>query len=259
MISKTQIDKLGDRLRKADITEADLRTLDEYRRSFSGAYEFVVGAIREELDLEPTGRPAKSTTAITEKLLRESMRLTQVQDIAGCRLIVPNVAEQDRVLASIIKLFENTDMVDRRKRPSHGYRAVHVIVTYAAKIVEIQVRTSLQHLWAELSEKLSDVFDPAIKYGGGDPVMVRFLSDWSVLLAQEETQEVELAALQAQVVELVSQGTASESKRDVLIDLHERISQAQINQTLIREAGVSMLREAIDSVPIKGEGDAVSD
>ena len=71
-ISKTQIDRLGDRLRKGNITEADLRQLDEYRRSFTEAYEFVVGTIGNELGLEPTGRPAKSTTSISEKLLRRA-------------------------------------------------------------------------------------------------------------------------------------------------------------------------------------------
>lgn len=34
--------------------------------------------------------------------------------------------------------------------------------------IEIQVRTALQHRWAEISEKCFDV-DPDIKYGGGDP------------------------------------------------------------------------------------------
>ena len=41
-ISKTQVDRLGDRLKKGNITEADLRLLDLYRRSFTEAYEFVV-------------------------------------------------------------------------------------------------------------------------------------------------------------------------------------------------------------------------
>ena len=86
MVSKTQIDRLGDRLKREEITDTDLRLLDDFRRSFSDAYEFVVRAIRSELNLETTGRPAKSTAAIKEKLLRESVRLTQIQDIAGCRL-----------------------------------------------------------------------------------------------------------------------------------------------------------------------------
>jgi hypothetical protein len=42
MASNTQIDRLGDRLRKGDISDEDLRALDEYRLSFSDAYEFVM-------------------------------------------------------------------------------------------------------------------------------------------------------------------------------------------------------------------------
>lgn len=76
-VTKTQIDRLGNRLKKGNISEADLRLLDLYRRSFTDAYEIVVGTIRKELGLEPTGRPAKSTTSISEKLRRESIRLTQ--------------------------------------------------------------------------------------------------------------------------------------------------------------------------------------
>jgi ppGpp synthetase/RelA/SpoT-type nucleotidyltranferase len=37
-------------------------------------------------------------------------------------------------------------VIDRREKPSHGYRAVHVIVECGGRMVEIQVRTELQHL-----------------------------------------------------------------------------------------------------------------
>jgi putative GTP pyrophosphokinase len=105
-VSKTQIDRLGERLKKGNITEDDLRLLDAYRHSFADAYDEVVGAVRNELALEPTGRPAKSTTSISEKLRRESIRLTQIQDIAGCRLIVPEIASQEQVVQSLRSLFE---------------------------------------------------------------------------------------------------------------------------------------------------------
>src|SRR5256885_16022226 len=160
-MSKTQIDRLGDRLRKGNISEADLRLLDQYRRSFTDAYEVVVGAIRKELALEPTGRPAKSTTSISEKLRRETIRLTQIQDIAGCRIVTPDMLDQVLVVNELEYQFKGAIIVDRRENPSHGYRAVHVIVQHHGKLVEIQVRTALQHLWAELSEKLSDLIHPA--------------------------------------------------------------------------------------------------
>ena len=52
--------------------------------------------------------------------------------------------------------------------------------------VEIQVRTLLQHLWAEVSEKSSDVLDPAIKYGGGTYSWRTFLTATSESVASYE-------------------------------------------------------------------------
>jgi len=138
-LSKTQVDRLGNRLRKGDISEADLPLLDGYRRSFTDAYEDVVRKIRDQLGLEPTGRPAKSTTSISAKLSRESIRLSQIQDIAGCRLIVPDILTQDEVVAKLKGLFDKLTVVDRREHPSHGYRAVHVIVDRRGKLIEVQV------------------------------------------------------------------------------------------------------------------------
>src|SRR5438552_3519819 len=135
-LSKSQIDRLGERLRKEDITESDLRLLDQYRLSFTAAHEIVVQTIREELHIDPTGRPAKSRTSISDKLRRESIRLTQIQDITGCRLVVPDVAVQESVVQSLKNLFEDTTTIDRRERPSYGYRAVHVVVKHSGKLIE---------------------------------------------------------------------------------------------------------------------------
>lgn len=188
-LTKTQIDRLGDRLRRGDATEDDLRSLDQFRRSFVSAYEGVVRGIRDELGLKPTGRPAKSTTSIIEKLRRETIRLTQIQDIAGCRVVIADVATQERVVQQLMQRFPLHALIDRRERPSHGYRAVHVVVTEEGKPIEIQVRTELQHRWAEVSEKLSDVVDPSIKYGGGEGRIPSLLSEISELIAAAEQKE----------------------------------------------------------------------
>jgi putative GTP pyrophosphokinase len=194
-ISKTQIDRLGDRLRQGPVTEADLRNLDEYRRSFGEAYEIVVRTVREKLQLEPTGRPAKSTSSIIEKLHRESIRLSQMQDIAGCRVVVADVAEQERVVVSLCNVFPGASVVDRRANPSYGYRAVHIIVEISGKLIEIQIRSSLQHSWAEVSEKLSDAVDPSIKYGGGADQIRQPLTQYSELVADLEECQVLLLRL----------------------------------------------------------------
>lgn len=199
-LSKNQIDRLGDRLRKGDIGEDDLRLLDGYRLSFTDAYEDVVWQIVHELGLEPTGRSGKSTTSIIDKLRRESIRLSQMQDIAGCRIIVNDIAAQDKLIAQLKGLFERAFIVDRREHPSHGYRAVHVIVDNRGKLIEVQVRTSLQHRWAEFSERLSDEVDRAIKYGGGDPELVSYLTTMS-----EVSMNIEMALNRTDLTTVVTE------------------------------------------------------
>ena len=197
--SKTQVDRLGDRIKRGHITEEDLRLLDRYRRAFTPAYEIVVSAIREKLGLEPTGRPAKSTISIIDKLKRESIRLTQIQDIAGCRIIVADIVEQDSVTQSLTSLFSQAAVIDRREKPSHGYRAIHVVVNQDGKLIEIQVRTALQHAWAEGSEKISDVTDPLFKYGGGPELLRSAYQRTTRLIAGEESNEKMLADMLAKI------------------------------------------------------------
>ncbi len=193
-LSKTHIDRFGDRLRADFHGKDDVELLDAYRRSFDDAYQTVVGTLRE-LGFEPTGRPAKSTLSIIEKLRRESIRFSQMQDVAGCRIVVPNVVDQDSAVATMRAAFPSATVVDRREKPSYGYRGVHVIVEISEKPIEIQVRSWLQHLWAELSEKLSDVRDPGIKYGAGPYAWQLFLTRISAVVARAEEAEVAMADL----------------------------------------------------------------
>ena len=193
--SKAKVDRLGERLRSNEIAPDDLRSLDEYRRSFSGPYEHVVSAMQAELNLKPTGRPAKSTTSIRDKLKRESIRLSQMQDIAGCRIIVADVMAQDSTVEALVSRFENVRIFDRRESSSHGYRAVHIIVHHEGKPIEIQVRSDLQQMWAELSEKAADVVDPAIKYGGGPTEWNERLIGLSAAVGAHEANQARFAAL----------------------------------------------------------------
>jgi ppGpp synthetase/RelA/SpoT-type nucleotidyltranferase len=115
-----------------------------------------------------------------------------MQDIAGLRIVVPLIEQQNDVVEQVVALFDGATVVDRREKPSHGYRAVHVIVLNQGVPVEVQVRTELQHRWAELSEKLSDLVDPAIKYGGGNPATVRILHKISSTIANGEQAQEEV-------------------------------------------------------------------
>jgi len=187
-LSKTQIDRLGDRLKGGSHEEIDLRLLEDYRRSFGDAYQEVVRIIRER-GQSPTGRLAKSTPSVVDKLKRESIRLSQIQDIAGCRIVVTDVIEQEQVVETLAAAFHGASVRDRREEPSYGYRAVHIVAEMFGKPIEIQVRTSLQHMWANLSEKSSDVLSPKIKYGGGPVKWRNFLDKGSQSVAAYEVLE----------------------------------------------------------------------
>ena len=165
-LSTSQLNKLGEQLRKGQPSDDDLRALDTFRLSFAAACEQVFHEL-SQLGLKPVSRPAKSTASIIAKLNRERSRLSKIQDVAGCRVEVDNIAEQDRVVTDIVAKFPNAFVYDRRLKPSHGYRAVHLVVDLHGFLVEIQVRTLLQHGWASAVERLADIIDLDIKYGGG--------------------------------------------------------------------------------------------
>jgi ppGpp synthetase/RelA/SpoT-type nucleotidyltranferase len=57
---------------------------------------------------------------------------------------------------------------DLREDPHAGYRAVHVWLRMPAGRVEIQIRTTLQSLWANTYEGLGDALGRGIRYG--DPI-----------------------------------------------------------------------------------------
>lgn len=179
-----------------------MRLLEEYRESFGDAYDCVIKDVCEQLQLEPTGRPVKSIPSIIQKLRRESIRLSQIQDIAGCRIVVADISKQDDVVTSISSVFPVITVVDRRLSPSHGYRAVHLVATISEKLVEIQIRTELQHLWAELSERCSDVYDAGLKYGVGDPQSLTFLNDTSKSVAQIENIEKDIPKLESKIISM---------------------------------------------------------
>jgi len=188
-LSNSQADKLGDCLRKIPPTPDQLRQLDSFRQSFSPSYRDVYYRLTHILGMPVTGRPAKSTASIVEKLRREKVRLSQMQDIAGCRVIVDDTINQNNLLKKVCLILGSDSIDDRRSHPSHGYRAIHVIATLNGRPVEVQIRSRLQHIWAELSEKFADVFGSAIKYGQGDEDILHILSDLSDRVATVEQHE----------------------------------------------------------------------
>ncbi len=174
--SNSQIDKLGERLKAGSPSDEDVTMLSSYRNSFAEPAKAVADKVREVSGLEVTSRPLKTTLSIVAKLRRDGVKqLSAMQDIGGCRVTVRNLAEQDELVENLLKAYPDAKLYDRVAKPSHGYRAKHLVVKIDGRRIEIQIRTLAQHQWALLSESVADKCGQNIKYGEGDLNVLNYL------------------------------------------------------------------------------------
>ena len=115
----------------------------------------------------PTTR-LKTSGTIIDKLRRQPhLTLKNIRDLAGARVVRPmTLDEQDALAARVLELWPSATLIDRRKEPSYGYRAVHVVPRIDGCPVEIQLRTVFQDTWAQVMELLGDQWGRDIRYGG---------------------------------------------------------------------------------------------
>lgn len=138
---------------------------------------------RLDIDAQVTQRLKRMET-IREKLAeRETgLSLDRMQDIAGCRVVVPTTNEVYLLKDRIVGYHDEARVTDYIVKPrDSGYRAVHVIAEYGRaprKKVEIQIRTQRMHAWADTVERLSGALGVNYKQDGDHP-----LQRWARLLA----------------------------------------------------------------------------
>ncbi len=178
--SNSQIDRLGERLKLGGTSDEDVEMLSSYRNSFAAAANSGAQVVRELSGLEVTVRSLKTTLSIVAKLRREGVRqLSAMQDIGGCRVTVDTLIVQNELIEKLMIAFPDAKLYDRVKKPSHGYRAKHLVVKVDGRRIEIQVRTRFQNLWALFSECAADLFGQEIKYGKGPSNVLSILSAMS--------------------------------------------------------------------------------
>ncbi len=180
--SRKAIDRLGERLKQVPIADEDLTLLTLYRNAHATNAEQVKTLILSVLPaIQPSFRRSKSRISIINKLRRQpTLKLSQIQDVVGCRIVVDTLTDQTDLIGTFQALFEDVKIKDRRVITSHGYRAVHMVWTASGRHFEIQIRTHLQHEWAKLSEAGADMFGVETKYGQQEsPISqsLAFLSD----------------------------------------------------------------------------------
>jgi GTP pyrophosphokinase len=133
------------------------------------------------------------------------MALGNMQDIGGCRAVLPSLGELRRVEHRLKKNRPPIGYADYITNPrASGYRGVHVIVTYAdehgeLRAIEIQLRTPTMHQWAIVVERLSGRLQQDLKSGVGPPPLLTWLAAISQAMAMDERGETVPEALLVQI------------------------------------------------------------
>jgi hypothetical protein len=244
-VSGNQLRLLGKRLcRPEPVSDADFELLTRVADFYQSVTDKVARRLRD-MGLENTTRSFKSTGTIVDKLRRTHLSLKDIQDLAGTRIVVDGGRlDQDRIVGRIMEAFRDCpkppDRIDRRAKPSFGYRAVHVIVYEDGAPMEIQVRTRLQDAWAQISEKLGDIWGRGLRYGEGPDLpdaparagssltrrdVVARLAELADAIDGTESSEVELAEIRELMLELdpADRGTVPER----LEAIRQRVAEAK--------------------------------
>jgi hypothetical protein len=178
------------------------------------------------------------------------MKLSRMQDITGCRILVGDIAEQNRAAKILQMDFPDAITMDRRTKPSHGYRAIHLVVRVQGRHLEIQIRTYLQHRWADLSQKLADCVDSAIKYGGGPGKWQTLLFDLGITVAEYENLESAYSELLPSTPEM---GEAVPMLTRVSVDNSAEIDELATRLIRIREVIAKSFDDVVRSIPDRKE------
>lgn len=129
----------------------------------------------------------------------ERMKLTQMQDIAGCRAVLPTLESArklQRYYQSEPLSHTFNGCKDYIEEPKHtGYRGIHLKYSiasvnlawpYNGLKVEIQLRTLLQHKWATAVEAAETFTGQALKSNQGSENWRRFFALMSSVFALRE-------------------------------------------------------------------------
>ncbi|MTV25033.1 RelA/SpoT domain-containing protein [Nitriliruptoraceae bacterium ZYF776] len=224
--SLSQVKRAGKILRAADssvlaATEDEVRqavrVAQNWRRAHSEAENWAQMGCRQRLrSLGIDGRVTqrlKELATIRRKLVREGHRvqLSTMEDIAGARAVVPDLAALRRLEA---RWLQNPSYPIEAHRdrivdpPPSGYRAVHFVMRHKDRRVEIQLRTRLQNEWGMLVEELGEASGFALKNGEGPPSVLEYLAGISDGLASLDERPTRYAHRRSEVLDALTQARA---------------------------------------------------
>ena len=197
--SRTRVGAAGTALINPASSLSDLRRARTIVNNWRAAHSLPLDRVR--MDLEERVAPLVEEALVAQRLKRLSsidaklrrfrnMDLARMQDVGGCRAVLPSVDAVRRVARSYAEhpsRHRVGHIDDYLTKPrSSGYRGIHLVSrfqpgddeeeTYAGMRIEIQLRSRLQHAWAAAVETVGTFSGQALKSSEGDEGWLRFFA-----------------------------------------------------------------------------------
>lgn len=204
--SKNKIDKAGQRVAIANCSVDEFKEALSVVDNWRAAHGYPLYIITNKLKRMTKGKKVfvvhrlKRLDSIIAKLQRnEHMSLKNMQDLGGCRVVVPKIEDVYKIADEFEnsrvrhKLVKENDYIKEPKKD--GYRSLHRVYKYVSDDknspyngmkIEIQFRTLVQHYWATAVETMGTCTKTNLKAGVGDDEVKRFFVLASNLLAMSE-------------------------------------------------------------------------
>lgn len=222
MTTKHQLNKAGEVLRARPDDSSSLSLLSEWRanhvHALGLAFKLVQKYTKKVGNNALYGQRLKRVSSIINKLRRnQTMKLSRMQDIGGCRVIL---SDYEKVFSLFNLLKKSKSILPNERNYIHypkddGYRSIHLIYkcsskvpTYAGLSIEIQLRTKLQHAWATTVEIVDTFEGQTLKLGGGSEPwkeFFRLVSDEFALIEKLPIMDRNIYDQRSRLQELTSQ------------------------------------------------------
>lgn len=203
--TRNRVNTAGRRARRREAGLEDRFVIDNWRAS----HAHILNAFQTTLRNKRTGNEQivqrlKRLPTIIDKLQRRpNFSLTEMQDIAGCRVICENTPELREFRSNFLKSRISHRRIGAQDRYDYimhpkddGYRGVHDVFEYKSRKVaglpwqglrlEIQYRTTVQHAWATAVEVAGFLTENDPKFGRGSAEYMDFFRCCSEILARRQ-------------------------------------------------------------------------
>lgn len=200
--SKSKINRAGNDIKKHKVGtpeyEAAVQVINEWRIAHAYPINTFVATLRKKVQAtkDPiVAQRLKRLPTIINKLERyPEMELSRMQDIGGVRGILHSIADVQRLAAEYRdpsrfthKLVRFDDYIAAPK--DDGYRGVHLVfryrntlsrnnkaASYDGLLIELQLRTKLQHTWSTAVETMGTFKNQAFKSNSGNKDWLEFFA-----------------------------------------------------------------------------------